>query len=74
MLGPSCPAADGDTNLPAALRALGITSREADVLVLLCEGRANREIAERLSLSPRTIEKHVERLLAKPERSEGPNS
>jgi DNA-binding CsgD family transcriptional regulator/tetratricopeptide (TPR) repeat protein len=55
----------GDTKMPAALRALGVTSREADVLVLVREGRANREIAERLFLSPRTIEKHVERLLAK---------
>jgi DNA-binding CsgD family transcriptional regulator len=31
----------------------------------VAEGRANREIAERLFLSPRTVEKHVERLLAK---------
>ena len=42
-----------------------MTAREADVLALVAEGRANREIAERLFLSPRTVEKHVERLLAK---------
>jgi DNA-binding CsgD family transcriptional regulator len=42
-----------------------VTAREADVLALVAEGRANREIAERLFLSPRTVEKHVERLLAK---------
>ncbi|MBV9798477.1 MAG: response regulator transcription factor [Solirubrobacterales bacterium] len=36
-----------------------------DVLVLLAEGLTNRQIAARLYLSPRTVEKHVERLLAK---------
>ena len=43
----------------------GITSRERDVLDLVAEGLPNRAIAERLFLSPRTVEKHVERLLAK---------
>lgn len=55
----------GDAEVPAGLRELGVTSRETDVLLLVAEGRANREIAERLFLSPRTVEKHVERLLAK---------
>ena len=55
----------GRARVPVALRALGLTSREADVLALVADGRANREIAERLFLSPRTVEKHVERLLAK---------
>jgi len=47
------------------LAALGVTAREADVLRLVAEGLTNREIGERLFLSPRTVEKHVERLLAK---------
>jgi DNA-binding CsgD family transcriptional regulator len=42
-----------------------LTRREADVLVLLVDGLTNREIASRLYLSVRTVEKHVERLLAK---------
>jgi DNA-binding CsgD family transcriptional regulator len=42
-----------------------VSSRETDVLILVAEGRSNREVAERLFLSPRTVEKHVERLLAK---------
>ncbi|HTF52698.1 MAG TPA: BREX system ATP-binding domain-containing protein [Pseudonocardia sp.] len=42
-----------------------ITSRERDVLLLVAEGLPNRTIAERLYLSSRTVEKHVERLLAK---------
>lgn len=55
----------GASGVPPALRALGVTGREADVLALVAEGRANREIAGRLHLSPRTVEKHVEHLLAK---------
>jgi DNA-binding CsgD family transcriptional regulator len=43
----------------------GITRREADVLALVVEGCPNREIAEQLSLSVRTVEKHVESLLRK---------
>lgn len=44
---------------------VGITNREADVLALLVEGLANKQIAARLHLSPRTVEKHVESLLRK---------
>lgn len=43
------------------------------MLRLVVEGLPNREIAARLYLSPRTVEKHVERLVAKtgvPSRSE----
>ncbi len=43
----------------------GITRREADVFALVAEGLSNKEIAERLYLSARTVEKHVERLLLK---------
>ena len=42
-----------------------MTAREADVLRLVGEGLANKEIAARLYLSPRTVEKHVESLLRK---------
>jgi DNA-binding NarL/FixJ family response regulator len=41
------------------LRALGITSREVDVLVLVAEGLSNRQIADRLTLSPKTVERHL---------------
>ncbi|MDG4825879.1 AAA family ATPase [Asanoa sp. WMMD1127] len=51
--------------VPADLRALGVTAREADVLALVVEGLTNRELAARLHLSPRTVEKHVASLLAK---------
>jgi DNA-binding CsgD family transcriptional regulator len=45
--------------------SLGVTRREADVLALIVDGCSNREIAERLVVSPRTVEKHVESLLRK---------
>lgn len=59
----------GAQSLPAPLVARGITPREADVLVLVAEGLTNRVIAKRLYLSVRTVEKHVERLLAKTDTS-----
>lgn len=44
---------------------LGITAREAEVLGLVAEGLANRDVAAQLSLSVRTVEKHMESLLRK---------
>jgi DNA-binding CsgD family transcriptional regulator/tetratricopeptide (TPR) repeat protein len=56
------PSPDG---VPPELAARGITRRETDVLVLLARGLSNREIADHLRVSPRTVEKHVERLMTK---------
>jgi DNA-binding CsgD family transcriptional regulator len=47
------------------LAGLGITPREAEILELVAAGLANKEIAARLYLSHRTVEKHVESLLRK---------
>ena len=44
---------------------LGLTPRELEVLRLLVDGRPNRDIAEELSISPRTVGKHIEGILAK---------
>jgi DNA-binding SARP family transcriptional activator/DNA-binding CsgD family transcriptional regulator len=55
----------GSSALPAAVRALGITVREYEVLVLVRQRLGNREIASRLFLSPRTVEKYVAELLTK---------
>jgi DNA-binding CsgD family transcriptional regulator/tetratricopeptide (TPR) repeat protein len=52
-------------NVPEELRRLGVTAREHQVLQLVAEGLNNHGVAQRLVLSPRTVEKHVERLLAK---------
>ena len=55
----------GDSVVPAHLRALGVTSRELDVLRLIEAGLTNAAISEQLFLSPRTVETHVTNLLAK---------
>jgi len=44
---------------------LGLTRREAEVADLLAEGLSNAAIAERLVLSPRTVEHHVAAVMAK---------
>lgn len=49
----------GDTPVPEHLRALGVTSREMDVLVLVAQGLTNREVADRLYLSRKTVERHM---------------
>ncbi|MGH2549507.1 MAG: tetratricopeptide repeat protein [Thermomicrobiales bacterium] len=44
---------------------IALTNRERDVLRLLVEGRTDREIADALSISPRTVGGHVTNLLTK---------
>jgi DNA-binding NarL/FixJ family response regulator len=43
----------------------GLTERELQVLALVAEGLRNAEIAERLFVSPKTIDHHVSALLGK---------
>ena len=43
----------------------GLTAREHEVLQLIAQGRTNGEIAEELVISPSTVRRHVEHLLAK---------
>ena len=42
-----------------------LTEREIDVLTLMIEGLNNREIAERLVISPSTVKNHVSSILSK---------
>jgi DNA-binding NarL/FixJ family response regulator len=49
----------------AAKTALGITGREFEVLGLLAAGRSNKEIAQRLEVSPNTVKTHIARLYEK---------
>jgi len=42
-----------------------LTDREAEILLLICKGLTNGEIADQLVLSKRTIDKHRENLLMK---------
>lgn len=52
-------------DLPARVATLGVTPREAEVLAFLAEGRSTREIAARLYVSPKTVERHIANLAAK---------
>ena len=42
-----------------------ITNRESDVFLWLARGKTNREIAQILEMSPRTVNKHLEQLFKK---------
>ncbi len=42
-----------------------LTGREREVLVRVANGRTNRQIAEEFGISPRTVETHRERVMAK---------
>ena len=44
---------------------LTVTEREAEVLLWIARGKSNRDIAEILDLSPRTVNKHLEQIYAK---------
>jgi DNA-binding NarL/FixJ family response regulator len=46
-------------------RSLELTVREAQVLLWISRGKSNREIGEILSISPRTVNKHLEQVFVK---------
>lgn len=46
-------------------KVFGLTLREAEVLTWIANGKANRDIGAILDLSPRTINKHLERISRK---------
>ncbi len=50
---------------PNALRALGLTPRQAEVVYWVAQGKTNAEIGTILSASPRTIDKHMERIFGR---------
>lgn len=50
---------------PAAVESLGISKREMEVLDLIAQGLSNREIAEKLFLSPHTVKSHSSSLFIK---------
>lgn len=59
-------AKDASATLPAEFSSeLGLTTREGEVLAWLSKGKTNRDIAQILGLSPRTVDKHLEQIYAK---------
>jgi DNA-binding CsgD family transcriptional regulator/tetratricopeptide (TPR) repeat protein len=63
--GAPVPRRRDQSGVPEELRALGVTARELEVLQLLAGGLPNRDIGERLFLSPRTVERHIANLTVK---------
>ncbi len=59
--------------LPAAVEPMGgagrrfdvLTEREREVLALIAQGRSNQEIADRLVISIKTVNRHRENIMAK---------
>ncbi|MBY0305407.1 MAG: response regulator transcription factor [Sphingomonas sp.] len=49
----------------AAIRALGLTPRECEILALLASGQSNKELARSLGISPNTVKTHVARVYEK---------
>jgi len=49
----------------AAIRSLGLSPREVDILGRLATGESNKEIARRLGISPNTVKTHVARVYDK---------
>ncbi len=59
-------AKDTSGDMPAEFSSeLGLTTREGEVLSWLSKGKTNRDIAQILGLSPRTVDKHLEQIYSK---------
>jgi DNA-binding NarL/FixJ family response regulator len=57
--------ADASKDEQVLREKLSLTLREADVLLWVGRGKANRDIADILGMSPRTVNKHLEQIYAK---------
>ena len=58
----------GGAHTPALRQAsepLPLTDREGEIVMLIGEGLSNREVAERLTVSTRTVESHIYRAMLK---------
>lgn len=49
----------------AIFQSLGLTGRECEIAVLVCQGMSNGEIAENLCISEATVKKHLSNMFGK---------
>jgi DNA-binding CsgD family transcriptional regulator len=63
-LTPRSPAAAFVRN-DAAIRSLGLSPRECEILELLASGQSNKELARTLGISPNTVKTHIARVFEK---------
>jgi DNA-binding NarL/FixJ family response regulator len=64
-LTPRLPAGEAFARNEAAIRSLGLSPRECEILELLASGASNKEIARKLSISPNTVKTHAARIYEK---------
>ena len=56
---------DGGALTQVRMQTLGLTKREAEVMVWVAQGKSNGDIATILESSPRTVAKHIEHIFEK---------
>ena len=64
-LTPRRPAGEPFARNEAAIRSLGLSPREVEILEALAGGDSNKEMARRLGISPNTVKTHVARVYDK---------
>ena len=64
-LTPAASAAEGFVRNEAAIRSLGLSPRECEILALLASGQSNKEMARTLAISPNTVKTHLARVYEK---------
>jgi DNA-binding CsgD family transcriptional regulator len=64
-LTPAPAGGEGFVRNDAAIRSLGLSPRECEILALLASGQSNKEMARTLAISPNTIKTHVGRVYGK---------
>jgi len=65
FVAPPPPSAQPAVDDTSVVEATAFTGRELEILVRLARGLSNREIADVLFLSPRTVERHLENVYRK---------
>jgi len=55
----------GNTGIDSTSNSVSLSKRETEVLQLICKGFTNNEIADKLHISPKTVDNHRTKLLSK---------